>query len=261
MLIPGIPKMIKAILVDDELSSLESLQIELNNFCPQVEIVKSCHGAEEALQWLLENSIDLVFLDIEMPGMSGFELLQQLPNHDFYVIFVTAYDEFALRAFDFNAIDYLLKPIRKIKLQKAVEKVEQRAAPKLSNQNLQAIMQNINLQQPHPTRLQKIALPNAEGYKMVLVEEISHFIAESNYTWVHLINGEKLLLSKTLKDFEVLLKETPFFRSHKSYLVNLHHIDKYVRGQGGYLVTTNGDQFPVARSQKTELIKILKGRM
>ncbi len=119
-------------------------------------------------------------------------------------------------------------------------------------------MQNISLQHAQPPPLQKIALPDKDGFKMVPIEDISHFIAESNYTWVHLIKGEKILVSKTLKDIEVLLKATPFFRSHKSYLVNLYHIDKYVRGQGGYLVTENGDQFPVARSQKAALINILK---
>ena len=251
--------MIKAILIDDERSSLESLSIELKAYCSDVQVIATFNSPQEALEQLPSLTFDLLFLDIEMPGMNGFELLQALPATPFDVIFVTAYDQFVIRAFDFDAQDYLLKPIRKTKLISAVQKVKEKRQHQFDPQQLFALLQNIGLQQGATGGLQKIALPIGEGYSLIPVNDISHLAAESNYTWVHMIQKEKHLVSKTLKEIEALLQFSHFFRSHKSYLVNLNHVERYVRGQGGYLVISNGTQIPVSRSQKAELINLLKG--
>lgn len=249
--------MLKAILIDDERSSLESLSFEIEAYCPEVEVIGTSNNPEEALKLIRDKAPDLIFLDIEMPGMNGFELLQSLDKIEFDVIFVTAYDQFAVRAFEFNAVDYILKPVRKIKLIHAVQKVQDRKQHQFDPAQLMALVQNLQLQSK--SGLEKIALPVGEGFSMVHVNDISYLQAESNYTWVYLTNKEKHLIAKTLKEIESLLNFPQYFRAHKSYLVNLNHVDKYIRGQGGYLVTAGGEQIPVARSQKSDLIQVLKG--
>ena len=246
---------LKAILIDDEKSSLESLHFEINEYCPDVEIIAQCQDPKEGIQKIRKMNPDLVFLDIEMPGMNGFELLQQLPDFNLYVIFVTAYDQFAIKAFDFNAIDYLLKPVRKSKLIAAVQKVVDRQQPKFDSSSLDALIQNIRIQSQGG--LENIALPTHDGFTMVHINDILYLNAESNYTWVHLVQKKKYLVTKTLRDLEEMLHFPQYFRSHKSHLVNLNHVDKYVRGQGGYLVMKDNTQIPVSRAQKMELLRVL----
>lgn len=246
----------KAILIDDEKSSLRSLSYELNAYCPEVTVIAKCQDPIEAIEEIRKQDPDIVFLDIEMPGMNGFELLQQFSKIKFDVIFVTAYDRFAMKAFDFNAVDYVLKPVRKTKLVQAVQKVAAKQQHGLASSDLQALLQNINVQSKIGV-IQNIALPTSEGFSMVDINEISYLNAESNYTWVYLVSKKKYLVSKTLKEFVGMLNFPQYFRSHKSYLVNLNHLDRYVRGQGGYLVLKSGEQIPVARSQKAELMRVL----
>jgi two-component system LytT family response regulator len=247
---------INAILIDDEKSSLQSLTYELNAYCPEVEVLAAIKDPVQGLAHLQKSPPDVLFLDIEMPGMNAFELLQQLPEINFDVIFVTAYDQFAIKAFDFNASDYLLKPVRKDKLIQAVQKVLDRQQHKLDKTDLEALIQNIRVQ----TRsgLENIALPTSDGFSMVHVNDIAHLQADSNYTWVYLGNQKKHLIAKTLKDMEGMLDFPQYFRAHKSHLVNLNHVDRYVRGQGGYLVLKDGTQIPVARTQKSDLMQMLK---
>lgn len=247
---------IRAILIDDEKGSLESLSFELREYCPEVEVIATSQDPKEGLRLIQKLSPDLLFLDIEMPGMNGFELLQQLNEVSINVIFVTAYDQFAIRAFDFNAIDYVLKPVRKTKLISAVQKVVERQQPKLDKSGLEALIQNIRIQSH--SGLENIALPTHDGFTMVHINDITYLHAESNYTWVHLAEKKKYLVTKTLKDMEEMLKFPQYFRSHKSYLVNLNHVERYVRGQGGYLVMKDHAQIPVARTQKTELMQVMK---
>lgn len=246
----------KAILIDDEKGSLESLSYELREYCPEVEVVAMCQDPKEGRKEIMNRKPDIVFLDIEMPGMNGFELLQSLPETPFHVIFVTAYDQFAIRAFDFNATDYLLKPVRKSKLVNAVQKVSEHQLPVFDKSDLEALLHNIRLQSH--TGLEHIALPTGEGFTMIHINDIAHLQAESNYTWVFVTGQKKYLVTKTLKDMEEMLRFPQYFRPHKSYLINLNHVDRYVRGQGGYLVLKDGSQIPVARSQKTELMNVLK---
>lgn len=247
---------LKAILIDDERSSIESLSFEINEYCPEVEVIQTCQDPFEGIKCIEANAPDLVFLDIEMPGMNGFELLRSLPDIPFHVIFVTAYDQFAIKAFEFNAVDYLLKPVRKSKLTQAVQKILDRQQTDFDKSNLEALIQNIRIQSQ--TGLENIALPTGDGFSMVHVNDISHLQADSNYTWVHLANQKKYLVTKTLKDMEDMLHFPQYFRSHKSYVVNLNHVNRYVRGQGGYLIMKDDTQIPVSRSQKAELMNVLK---
>lgn len=246
---------LSAYLIDDEKSSLESLAFELDAYCPEVRVEKKFQDPFEGLTALQKSPPDLLFLDIEMPGMNAFELLQKMPQINFEVIFVTAYDQFAIKAFDFNAVDYLLKPVRKTKLVDAVQRVLERQQTHLDKDNLEALIQNIRVQTR--TGLEHIALPTSDGFSMVHINDISYLQADSNYTWVHLANGNKHLIAKTLKDVEGMLAFPQYFRAHKSYLVNLNHVDRYIRGQGGYLVLRDTTQIPVARAQKPELMQML----
>lgn len=253
--IPEAP--MKAILIDDEKSSLRSLAYELNMYCPEVEVVAQCQDPQEAIGKIKALNPDLIFLDIEMPEMNGFELLQNIPDIRFDVIFVTAYDQFAIRAFEFNAVDYVLKPVRKSKLVQAVQKVADKQRRGIEPAQLEALMQNIRVQ-AHADGMRKIALPTSDGYSMVHIDDIIYLQAESNYTWVYVSDDKKYLVSKTLKEFGEMLDFPQYFRPHKSYLVNLNYLDRYVRGQGGYLVLKNGVNVPVARAQKPELMRVLR---
>lgn len=247
---------LKAILVDDEKGSLESLSFEIKEYCPDLQVIATCQDPLDGLEKIRRLQPDLVFLDIEMPGMNGFELLQQLADLSLNVIFVTAYDQFAIRAFDFNAVDYVLKPVRKAKLISAVQKVVDRQQPKMDKSGLEALLQNIRIQSR--SGLENIALPTHDGFTMVHINDITYLHAESNYTWVHLTSQKKYLITKTLKDLEEMLEFPQYFRPHKSYLVNLNHVDRYIRGQGGYMVMKDHVQIPVARAQKVDLLRLLK---
>lgn len=246
---------LKAMLIDDERSSLESLSFEINEYCPELEVTKTFQDPLEGIREIKNNPPDILFLDIEMPGMNGFELLKSLPEIKFHTIFVTAYDQFAIKAFEFNAVDYLLKPVRKSKLINAVQKILDRQHTEFDKSNLEALIQNIHIQSH--SGLENIALPTSDGFSMVHVNDIAYLQADSNYTWVHLLNKKKYLVTKTLKDMEDMLRFPQYFRPHKSYLVNLNHVDRYIRGQGGYLVMKDNAQIPVARGQKSEMMKML----
>ncbi len=248
---------IKAILVDDESTSLRSLKYELEKYCPDVEVVAAIDDPVAAIKEIEKQKPHLVFLDIEMPVMNGFELLQSFNTIDFDVIFVTAYDQFAVKAFEFNAVDYLLKPILKSKLIQSVQKVSERQKHQFNQTELHALVQNIQHQNGN-SGMDSIAIPTSEGFELIHVEEITFLQAESNYTWVNLEKGTKYLVSKTLKEVSGMISRGPFVRVHKSYYVNLNHVRRYIRGRGGYLVLKDGTQIPVSRSQRVELMRILK---
>lgn len=246
----------KVILIDDEFDSLESLKYDIEAYCPELEVIDCCSDPRQGVRSIQEHQPDIVFLDIEMPHMNGFELLESLPSINFDVIFVTAYDQFAVKAFDFNATDYLLKPVMKSKLMHAVQKVTGRQLHQFSQTDLNALMTNMKL---HSMRtMENIALPTSDGFEFIHMNEIVYLKSESNYTWVHLREQKKHLLTKTLKDMQAMITFPQFFRAHQSYLVNLNHVKKYVRGKGGYLVLKDDTQIPVSRGNKEALMHILK---
>ena len=244
--------MIKAILIDDEPYCCEALATLLED-CPDVEIAASCHSAADALIAIKKYSPDLIFLDVEMPGMNGFEMLQQLPAVNFEIIFTTSYDQYALKAIRFSAIDYLLKPIDRGELLNAVQKVLQHSQKPIAQQ-LEILMQKIH--QPS-TPINKIAMPTMEGLQMIPVDSIISCESDSNYTILLLKNKKKIIVSRTLKEIEELLEEHSFIRVHRCYLANMNEVEKYVKGEGGYLVMSDGSSIDVARNKKELLLKKL----
>ena len=249
--------MIRTVIIDDEISCVETLEIELKAYCPAIEVVGKCDGAQHGLDAVRELKPDLVFLDIEMPHMNAFELLEACESIDFDVIFVTAYDQYAIKAFDFNAADYLLKPVQKTKLIQAVDKVTQKRGHGFSEERLRAIVNSLqNSVAPTPN----IALPTVEGYEFVKIDQILYAKADSNYTHIHLTTKKKLILSRTLKEVEGMLLGHHFVRIHQSNLINLSHISKYVKGAGGYVVMENGETLNVSRSCKAQLLDLIRIR-
>jgi two-component system LytT family response regulator len=216
-----------------------------------VQVIAGCISGKEAIPLLKEQKPDLVFLDIEMPHINGFEMLQALPRIDFDIIFTTAYDQFAIKAIKFSALDYLLKPIDKDELAGAVDKINTHPSRFISTRQLDLLLQNM---QSARHGLETIALPTLEGYEMVQAAHIVRCESDSNYTLIFLKNGTKILVSKTLKEVEELLEGHSFFRVHHSHLVNLNEIKKYVKGDGGYLVMSNNNAVSVSRSKKDALL-------
>ncbi|NNF21459.1 MAG: response regulator transcription factor [Saprospiraceae bacterium] len=243
--------MIRAILVDDERESLDALRFDLEEYCPQVEILAMCSDPHLAVEEIKRHNPDLIFLDIEMPGMNGFDLLDQLNSYEFDVIFVTAYDEFAIRAIKVSAMDYLLKPIDEDELMEAVHKVEEKQNRYLSKEHVEILLTNIR---DEDGRFAKLAIPSTEGLDFILIDDILYCKADGNYTVIHTAK-EKFLITKTLKQIEHLLQNAQFFRTHQSYLVNLKHIRKYMRGSGGEIILSDGSNVQVARARKEALMK------
>ena len=242
---------IKAIIVDDESNNRENLRAALATYCNDVKVVGEADSAITALDLIMKEKPDLAFLDIAMPKGGGFELLESLPSIDFDIIFVTAYDQYALKAIKFCAIDYLLKPIDALELKNAVNKVLTNQLSIDRRQKLELFVANMRKTQ------QKIALPQSDHVVFVAVEDIIRCKGEKNYTWFYIKDGRKLLVSKTLKDYMDLLEDSHFFRVHQSHLVNLLQIEKYSRREGGYVITTDGKKIPVARNRKDKLQDLL----
>lgn len=244
--------MIKAILIDDETHCRETLSIQLKKYCSEVQLLAQCNSAAEGMEAIAQHQPDVVFLDVEMPTMNGFEMLQQFSRIPFDVIFTTGYDVYAIKAIRFSAIDYLLKPIDKDELIKAVAKINQRPDHDL-NQQLDVLLEKLGNKH---ALLQKIALPTLDGFEMVSLDDILHCEADSNYTQVMLKQAKKILVSRTLKEIEELLEGHAFLRIHHSHLVNLNEIVRYIRGEGGYVVMSDSTSIAVSRSRKDALLKI-----
>lgn len=246
--------MLKAIIVDDELHCSESLETLLKRYCPEVEVVSICNSGAKALKEIQSLNPQLVFLDIEMPHMNGFELIEKLPVINFDLVFTTSYDQYAIKAIKLSALDYLLKPVDREELKKAVHKVLQKQQPPLPQQ-LEILLQKMH--QPVNPHL-KIAIPTMEGLQMIQIDSIISCTSDSNYTNFHLKNKQKLTASRTLKETEELLEGRSFVRVHNSYLVNLNEIQKYVKGEGGYLIMSDGTHVDVSRSRKEMLLQKLQ---
>ena len=245
--------MLKTIIIDDEPYCCEILAAMLEECCSDVEVIAICNNGVDGLSSIRRLSPDLVFLDVEMPRMNGFAMLEQLPSINFHLIFTTSYDQYALKAFRFSALDYLLKPIDREELQEAVQKVIQRLQAPLPQQ-LEILMQKIH----HPVgSINKIALPTMEGLQMIPIDSIISCESDDNYTIFLLKNKKKIVVSSTLKEIEEILEDHSFVRVHRSYLVNLNEIEKYLKGEGGYLVMSDGSTIDVSRSKKEVLLKKL----
>ena len=243
--------MIKAVIIDDEPNCITTLQNDIKMFCPEVTITCSCHSAKEGLLCIKRDHPDLVFLDVEMPWMNGFEMLEILDKEiNFQIIFTTAYDQFAVKAFKVSAIDYLLKPIDSNDLINAIAKVKKALQDKEGYNKIGNLLQNTKA----PVEQQKIAIPNREGYDFVPVNEIIYCKANGAYTDIILVNNKKLILSKSLGETENFLPAEIFERIHHSLIVNTLHINQFTKTSGSSIVMNNGDELSVDKSKKDKLL-------
>ena len=245
--------MLTAVIVDDELKSRESLQIFLQDFCEGVEVVALCQNVAEGLEAIETHSPDVVFLDIQMQRETGFDLLAKLKKINFELIFTTAHSGYAIKAFKFSAIDYLLKPIDLEELKAALEKVRKKVNHNIS-ERLEQLIQNLK---PSSAQKYKMALPTNDGLVFVKLEDIIYCEADSNYTHIHMANGTHYLVSRTLKEYDSMLSEQDFFRIHNSFLINMNQIKSYVRGEGGYVVMTNEKSLDVSKRKKEAFLSRL----
>jgi two-component system LytT family response regulator len=241
----------KTYLLDDEPNCTDVLKVLLEKYCPEVQVTGIFNDPELALEAIRRERPALFFLDIEMPILNGFELLRNCEPLNFKVVFTTAYDQYAVKAFKFNALDYLLKPLDKDELIAAVAKAKQNASPTPTQlSSMQYLKSN-----PTPER---IALPVGQELLLVEVADIQYFESEGAYVSVFLKDQNKpVVLSKSLREFEELLNNPGFFRAHNSYLVNLKHVKKIVKADGGEIVMGNGRALPVARAKKVELMGLI----
>lgn len=248
--------MIRTILVDDEIDSIRVLQTLLENFCPQVSIIGTAGGVETALDLISTSRPDLVLLDIEMSQGNAFDLLNQLMPLDFQVIFVTAFDNYAIRAFKYSAVDYLLKPVDIDDLLSAIGRVREKPEAKDLAQQMKVLLENVGMLQMSQ---QKMAIPTITGLIFIPVQDIVRFEAKGNYTTIYLSNGEPILATRTIKDYEEVLPETIFCRIHNSHIINLSRIQKYQKGRGGSVIMEDGSTIEVASRRREEFLrKLLK---
>ena len=246
---------IRTLIVDDEELARKNLEFILKDVCPQVEVIGEAANAKEAKKKIESENIDLLLLDIEMPNGSGFDLLESLGDQiDFKIIFITAYHEYALRAFKFSAVDYLLKPINSDELQAAIEKVRPGQDAE-SKEKIETLIENISKK---GGVMNKIALPSMEGLQFVELDDVIYCQSQDNYTQFFLTDGKRIMVSKTIKHFEELLDPDRFFRVHRSNIINLRYIDKYVRGEGGYAVMKQGARIPVSRRRKEAFLQLFQ---
>lgn len=245
--------MITALLIDDEKNSRESLRKKIETYCPTIQIIGECANGIEGLESILQRNPDIVFLDIEMPHMNGFTMLQQIPEKRFSLIFTTAYNQYAINAIRHSALDYLIKPVDINELIKAVQRAEN---SRLNNpQQIQiSLLEQLLQNQQQPRQL---AVATASGLEIIAMEKIIYLEAVGNYTNLHVENDRPLLASKTLKEFEEILPAEQFFRIHNASLVNIAAIKKYLKGDGGQVLLNNGLALDVARRRKDELIELL----
>ena len=251
--------MLKAIIIDDERNSRNALRQKLMNHCPQVNIIAECENGEEGIIAISEIKPDIIFLDVEMPRMNGFTMLQQLQLQNpaamgFEIIFITAYDHYAIKAIKFSALDYLVKPVEITDLKTAVEKAGEKRKKPAANLALETLLYNLMNKEKEQHR---IAIPSMEGLQFVNTGDIIYLEAVSNYTNFHLASNKKIIVSKTLKDFEDLLPASIFIRIHHSYIININCIEKYLKGEGGQVVMKNGVALDVARRKKEEVLKMI----
>jgi len=246
---------ITAILIDDEKNNLTNLSGLLATYCPEVTIIGEAQSAAEGREQILRLHPDLVFLDIQMPGTNGFQLLQELPTPSFEVIFVTAHDQYGIQAVKFAAVDYLLKPIDTNELQAAVHKSAHRLAAKKKNTQLDNLLQLLH--QQHYKEEHRIALATQKETRLVHTRQIIRCESDNNYCYFFLDNGDKLLVSKPMYEYEPLLSPYGFVRCHQSHLVNKRFVRSWVREDGNFLLLDDGTTIPVSRNRKDAVLQAL----
>ena len=245
---------ISCFLIDDEAGNNVNLQLLLERYCTNVKVLETFTNPLKALEAVKANRPELLFLDVEMPDLNGFDLLEQLGQDRGEVIFITAYEQYALKAFEFAAVDYLTKPVDVDRLQAAVTRVCERITRKEVGHGLEEFLRNRNQKTPGKKRL---AISSVQEIRFVEIGEITRCEGENNYTHFHLASGERLTASKPLREYEELLCEDGFLRVHQSHLINSNFLKRFVKTDGGYLEMNDQTQVPVSRSKKSEVIEVL----
>lgn len=245
--------MIRSIIIDDEKNNIENLQGLLNKHCPEVHVIGFGLNADEGVAIIQQLQPDLVFLDIQMPGKNGFQLLESLSNYNFEIILVTAFDQYGIQAVKFSAIDYLLKPVRVDELKAAVNKVEKRVRNARQNLELQNLLQLLKHQEHKSDH--RLALPTAKETRFVNPQDIIRCESSNAYTSFYLTDGQKIMVSKPIYEYEELLSDFGFIRCHQSHLVNKKYVKSWVKEDGGSLLLIDNSNIPVSRSKKEEVLK------
>ncbi|WCO00659.1 LytR/AlgR family response regulator transcription factor [Psychroserpens ponticola] len=242
--------MIKSVIIDNEKKSRKTLSNFLQKYCKNVEVLGEADGVSSGIELIKKENPELVFLDIEMTDGTGFKLLESFDDIQFSVIFVTAYSAYAIKAFKISAIAYLLKPINPQELIDAIDKYQKEIGLKGIHNKLEVLLGN-------QSSIKKIAFPTSEGIELVKLNQIIHCEADDNYTSIYLANEKRIIVSKTIKEYDTMLSDFGFFRIHQSHLVNLDYISKFNKNDGGYVVLENGKKLPVSRRNKQEFLEKL----
>lgn len=245
---------IKAIIVDDELGARESLSKMIEKNCKQLEVVAKADSMLTAYEVINTLKPDLVFLDIEMPNGNAFDLLEKFKEIDFNIIFTTAYDHYAIKAIKFSAVDYILKPIDPEELVLAVKRLENKIGQKSSlNSQFKTLLSNVK----PGNKLKKVGIPDGDGLIFINLADIIRCDSDGNYTFFILTSGKKIIASRTLGEYEQMFADDNFFRVHRSHLINLEHVKKYIKGEGGYVVLSDNSQVEVSRRNKNDFLERL----
>jgi two-component system, LytTR family, response regulator len=247
--------MIKAIIVDDELGARESLSKMIEKNCKQLEVIAKADSMLAAFEAITTKQPDLVFLDIEMPNGNAFDLLEKFKEINFNIIFTTAYDHYAIKAIKFSAVDYILKPIDPEELVEAVKRFEkkQTGQPNVLDKQFKTLLSNVRPE----NKLKKVGIPDGDGLIFINLSDIIRCESDGNYTFFILTNGKKIIASRTLGEYEQMFTEDNFFRIHRSHLINLQHVKKYIKGEGGYVIMADDSQVEVSRRNKNEFLEKL----
>ena len=243
---------IKTILIEDEQDSRDILRAYLNKYCPSVEIIAECANIQEGEAAILKQAPDLVFLDIEMPFGNAFDLLERIKNPNFEIIFVTAYSNYAIQAFNMSAAHYLLKPVDIDELIQAVERVKTRLTKAQSFQHTRILLDNLSsFNNPN----QKVVLPLLDGFKVARLDTVLYCEADTNFTRFHFTDGSKELICRNLKHYADILEKNGFCRVHRSYLINLDYVKQYIKGKGGMVILENNQQIQVSNNRKAGFLE------
>ncbi|MBN2173317.1 MAG: response regulator transcription factor [Bacteroidales bacterium] len=245
-------EIIRCVIVEDESRSVAALSRLLEEFCPQVRVSSIAGTVEEAVNVINETKPDLVFLDIALPDGDGFTVLDSVKYNLFEIIFITAFDKFAVKAFEYSALHYLLKPIDQQELKKAVSRFSGKRQQDNLEEKLELLQLNIN------GKPKKLLLPTSDGFEIVSFDDIIRFEASHNYTNCYLAENRQILVSKPLCTFESMLSDLPFARVHNKHIVNLKYIKKYVRGHGGSVLMTDREEVNVSKSRKADFLEKLQ---
>lgn len=243
---------LRTLIIEDEPRNQKALHILLQQHCPHIEVVQVCNNAKEAITAVAQWAPDLVFLDIRMPGLSGFEFLDAFIEPPFEIIFVTAYEQYAVQALRCSAVDYLMKPVVAADLVRAVKKAGQRIDTRASKTSYQILLENHHAQN---ATHQKLVVPTREGLEFIAMAQVTKLKADRNYTHIYTVAGKETISTHHLKHYEKALPPGLFIRTHHSYIINLKHVKSYVRGEGGHVVLADGTTADVSKRRKKDFLE------